>query len=595
MMLELARGCPNDCGYCAWNSSKVRRAHSEKRIAEELRWAVTHSMKHVTLIDSAINYETETLQRLVRAVRKADPQGRLTFTYNLRHELLDQAQARLLSRIPAFQILLGMETLSAPALRTANRKPFDKGSFEKALKLLGVRKPPVVGVILGMPGDTIAGFKRTLCYLEGLSRNPDTPIGAVLVSLLQVFPGTLMHDKAGRLGLRTIEKGIPYLSSGPGWRARELKEALLFLQRLRLSSPLPIKGPEGGNTIIKRMSRGELARNRILDTCQSDPGRLVRGRYPFLSVERHEAGSYVPAEVLVRYSLRCNQHCPFCSAPRPGPEPSPRDLERAFRTAAQLFPGAQFTITGGEPTLRRELPTHVRMLMGMKSFSQVRVQTNAVAFADTSYLREYRPDPRLVFFVSLHALDPVLYDELTGTQGMLRIAVSGLESLIGAGHRVVINAVMNSRNVGHLEAYSKELARMIGANERVQVHFSSLTCPEHRREAASFLVRYGKLVPELMTAMRRLERQGITVQSPLSSTHASFPPCAVPPGLRTKRAKLYEPLGHETGYEDPSKASLKSRSCQACAFDRRCLGFPREYAARFGLGDCRPLIAGTPR
>ncbi|MCX5796984.1 MAG: radical SAM protein [Elusimicrobia bacterium] len=574
MMLELARGCPNDCGYCAWNSAKLRRVHSQERIAAELRWAAARGMTNLTIVDSAINYETSTLRRFVRALKKADPKGRLTFTYNLRYELLDQEQARWLSEIPSGQVLLGMETLSAPALRLAGRKPFDRRRFESALRLLRDIKPPSVGVILGMPGDTLAGFKRTMRYLDGLAQDRATPMAAALVSLLQVFPGTAMHRKARRLGLRTMPQGIPYLWSGPGWGRKELQGALAFLRRLRASSPLLIKGPEGGHTIAS-------AKSRLLD--------LVQDRFPFLSVERHEAGSYVPGEVLVRCTSRCNQRCPFCSAPRPAREPAARELELAFKAAAELFCGAQFTLTGGEPTLRPELPALVRLLLGMKRFAQVRVQTNAVAFAKASYLKGFRPDPKLVFFVSLHALEPALYDELTGTRGMLPAAVRGLESLIAAGHRVIVNIVINSRNVGQLEAYSERLARMIGANDKVQVHFSSLTCPEHRPAAASYLVPYGTLVPELVKAMRLLSGQGIAVQSPLSATHASFPPCAVPAEFREEKVRRYRPLGHETGYEDFSKGYVKARACRGCAFDRCCLGLPKEYAARFGLKGCKPI------
>ncbi|OGS39004.1 MAG: hypothetical protein A3J82_05225, partial [Elusimicrobia bacterium RIFOXYA2_FULL_69_6] len=316
---------------------------------------------------------------------------------------------------------------------------------------------------------------------------------------------------------------------------------------------------------------------------------IVRKRFPFLSVERHEVGSYVPGEVLVRLTSRCSQRCPFCSAPRPAPDPSERDLRLSFRAAAELFPGAQFTLTGGEPTLRRSLPAHVRQLLAMGCFSQVRVQTNAVAFSRPGFAGRFRPDPGLVFFVSLHALDPELYDELSGTRGMLPAALTGLRALMAAGHRVIVNIVINSRNVGSLEAYAARLADMIGSNDKVQVHLSSLTCSEHRPAAASYLARYEDLVPALMKALHRLQRRGIVVQSPLSATHASFPPCVLPAGFRKDKVTRYRPLEHETGYEDASRDYEKSRLCRACAFDGNCLGLPREYAARFGLGACRPI------
>jgi uncharacterized Fe-S cluster-containing radical SAM superfamily protein len=366
-----------------------------------------------------------------------------------------------------------------------------------------------------------------------------------------------------------------------------------------MEQPLMVKGPEGGHTILRNMRKRDLVgpvrnllrRSQRVTSAKTRLFDIVQERFPFLSIERHEPGSYVPGEVLVRYTFRCNQRCPYCSAPRPTRDPSPRELELSFRAAARLFAGAQFTITGGEPTLRKELPAHVRLLLDMKRFSQIRVQTNAIAFAKASYLRRYRPDPELVFFVSFRTFDPILYDELTGTQGMLAAAVSGLQSLIEADHRVIINFVINNKNVEHLEEYSRRLGWMIGANDKVSVHFSSLTCPEHRPAAASYLVRYGQLIPRSLKAMRCLKKMGIAVQSPLSPTHASFPLCAVPEMLRREKVKQYRPLEHETGYEDFSKAYVKSMSCRTCALASGCLGLPREYADRFGLGECRPISA----
>ncbi|MBI5477777.1 MAG: cobalamin B12-binding domain-containing protein [Deltaproteobacteria bacterium] len=257
MMLELSRGCLNRCGYCAWNSAKTRRAFSQARLVDELRWALRNEVRHVTLIDSAINYEQSTLERFVAAAEAADPGRELRYTYNLRHELLTPAQVELLGRLRAQQVLLGMESLSEGAMRQSDREPLDRGRFQAALRLLrrlapdpAASPPTVVGVVLGLPGDTLDGFQRTMDYLGELAAEPaGSPIGAVLVSLLQVFPGTTLWRRRAELGIRVPGRGIPYVLEVGTFPRIDLQRALSYLNKLRVCRPLFVKRPEGAYTL----------------------------------------------------------------------------------------------------------------------------------------------------------------------------------------------------------------------------------------------------------------------------------------------------------------------------------------------------------
>lgn len=250
LLMELSRGCPNTCAYCSWNSSKLRRRQGRGRIAADLKWAVESGARHVTFIDSAINYETAALEDLAAAVAEADPGGQLEFTYNVRHDALSPAHLAILKKIPTRQLLLGMESLSPAALLASNRSPLDTTAFEASVKALAEVRPPVIGVVLGLPGDTLEGFKATMEFLGGLADSAQpSPVGAVLVSLLQVFPGAGLRACA-ETGLETKRKGIPYLLGHPGFPAADLRRAVAWLQSFRLRRYCPVKGPEGLSAIL---------------------------------------------------------------------------------------------------------------------------------------------------------------------------------------------------------------------------------------------------------------------------------------------------------------------------------------------------------
>ncbi|HPY19131.1 MAG TPA: cobalamin-dependent protein, partial [Polyangiaceae bacterium] len=125
VMLELSRGCLHACGYCTWNADKRLRHFGSSRIEQELRWAVRQGHQHITLNDSAINYDTERLRDFVEAIERADPSNRLRFTYNFRHDALTEEQFELFQRLPTHVALVGVETLSSRGMAQVDRQAVD--------------------------------------------------------------------------------------------------------------------------------------------------------------------------------------------------------------------------------------------------------------------------------------------------------------------------------------------------------------------------------------------------------------------------------------------------------------------------------------
>jgi radical SAM superfamily enzyme YgiQ (UPF0313 family) len=245
MMLELSRGCVNNCAYCNWNSDKTLRIHSYKRIREELLFAKEERIRHITIIDSAINYKEELLESLSQAVRELGLNRKMKFTYNLRYEIINERQVKYLKDIPAFQILIGLESINPNSLVNVNRRVSDLRKFEYAVSLLKTVCKPSIGVILGLPGDTPEQFKQTIYYLENLNYRQRGSIGAVLISLLQVFPASGIDKDRLKFKIRTFSKGVPYIRSNISWSPGDIVETILWVKDYRRRSRLNIRGIEG--------------------------------------------------------------------------------------------------------------------------------------------------------------------------------------------------------------------------------------------------------------------------------------------------------------------------------------------------------------
>lgn len=313
--------------------------------------------------------------------------------------------------------------------------------------------------------------------------------------------------------------------------------------------------------------------------------------FRFCTVERSRVGDQEITELLVRTTSSCNQQCPFCSAPDQS-TPSATTLAAMIREAPRVFPGVMLSLTGGEPTLRSSFADELRLALTLDGITRVQVQSNGVAFDRKVDPGLFHPSDRLAFFVSLHALDAAIYDRCTGTLGQLPLAVTGIRNLLRARHAVTINCVISSANLDHLEDYVRGLSETFPTDGPLNLHLSTLICPETRPEASDFLVPYPTVAARVRAIVPLAKRHGVVLESLRSSTHAAMPPCMLDPGERDRDIHRPKILDHETGFEDMSRPWVKASSCRQCVESASCLGVPRPYALRFGLAELAPIHKG---
>lgn len=397
-----------------------------------------------------------------------------------------------------------------------------------------------------------------------IALDADATAPAATVRVVGLAAGGPNYKATGRYGYR-------YATPGPETPALMARIDLAIAILARLEARLPDDWSRAGG---------------------GDPARAFAHRFPFASVDRSVGDDgRTEDQVLVRLTPRCNQDCPFCSAPDCA-EPDDDALAACIDAAAAGFPGCLLTLTGGEPTLRRGWDAVLSRALALPGVGGVQVQTNAVTFATAGAAARVAPDPRLLWFVSLHALDAPLYDRITRTQGQLPRALDGLRSLLAAGHRVIVNAVVGSANAAHLADLAARLPGLLPGLPLPQLHVSVLMCPPHRPASDEWLIPYEELVPLLERAVDAAAASGLPMSPLVASTHASIPPCFVSPAQRARMSNRPLIAAGETGYEDPSRPWVKAHACRACEADARCLGVPAPYARRFGLGGLRPF--GTP-
>lgn len=224
--LELTRGCPYRCDFCFESKGLPGLRRFPLALAErELRRFDEAGVEEVFVLDPTFNADQKRLKESVAAFRRAGPG--LRYYIELRAELVTAEQARLLSELDC-ALQLGLQTADPEVSARLGRR-LDPAAYARKVRLLD-EEGLVYGLdlIYGLPGDSLAGFRRSLDYALDLGPNH------LDAFRLAVLPGTVLADRAAELGLEH-DPDAPYLvRSAPGFGP----EALAAAERLAQAADL---------------------------------------------------------------------------------------------------------------------------------------------------------------------------------------------------------------------------------------------------------------------------------------------------------------------------------------------------------------------
>ena len=170
---------------------------------------------------------------------------------------------------------------------------------------------------------------------------------------------------------------------------------------------------------------------------------------PAPAVGDFDAGPRSMAAVrMLRVSVtdRCNFRCTYCM-PADGLPWLPKDQTLSFeeivevaRAATELHGVTHVKLTGGEPTVRRDLPMLVAMLRGLPGVRDLSMTTNGFSLGELS--RPLRDAGLDRVTVSLDSLDATRFKAITRT-GRLDRVTAGIEAALSAGFDAVkLNCVV---------------------------------------------------------------------------------------------------------------------------------------------------------
>ena len=202
VLWELTRGCPFHCAFC-FESKGIRsvRHFPMERIERELDYLLAHHVRDIFVLDPTFNMDKERTKKLLQLfIKKAKG---VHFTFENRAELLDEELVRLFSQLDC-ALQIGMQSSNPKALEAIDRH-MQMDKFRKNVRMLSSSGITFgLDLIIGLPGDTLEGFSKSLD--DAIGYKPSN----IDIFLLSLLPGTKLGDEAIHMPI-VYEHHSPYL------------------------------------------------------------------------------------------------------------------------------------------------------------------------------------------------------------------------------------------------------------------------------------------------------------------------------------------------------------------------------------------------
>ncbi len=284
-------------------------------------------------------------------------------------------------------------------------------------------------------------------------------------------------------------------------------------------------------------------------------------------------------DVILGYD--CNVACDYCTI-------TPEMRAQALTTrevVARLQHGRalaydRLSLTGGEPTIRRDLIGLVRAAKQL-GFHDIKLQSNGLLFAQADNVTRLVDAGVTLFHISVHTHEAARYDALVRRAGTYELMRRGLDNVVARGPALVVDLIMKEDTYRALPSALAWLEAR-GAR-RVDLWFVSLT--DGNRENVDSMPRMRDVVPYMREGLAFARARGMEVRS------LHVPRCL----LGEDHVHVFDPGADRVMVVTPEATfelkdskltgQLHMPCCAGCEHEAVCPGVRPDYLERYGDGE----------
>jgi len=284
----------------------------------------------------------------------------------------------------------------------------------------------------------------------------------------------------------------------------------------------------------------------------------------------------------------CNLGCTYCTiteAMRRRALPAERVAREIDRAAARGFTEVAFT--GGEPTIRPDLPALVKHAR-RRGFAHVKVASNGLRYAYAPYLDHLRACGVDRFHVSMHARGDEAYEATVRREAVAPLRRAAIENLVARGLDPVADLILKEDTYRDVRGWIADL-HALGVR-RFALWLVSLT--DQKAGNVAQLPHLPHVAEAVVPALDDARRGGYEVVS------LHVPRCFLPGDedhVRHPGADLVTVVTPDEVFDLKDSrlgGGMKPAGCEGCRWAEACPGLRRDYVEVFGGDEVRAVSGG---
>jgi MoaA/NifB/PqqE/SkfB family radical SAM enzyme len=281
----------------------------------------------------------------------------------------------------------------------------------------------------------------------------------------------------------------------------------------------------------------------------------------------------------------CNLGCTYCTITdemRRRALPAERVAREIDRAAARGF--REIAFTGGEPTIRPDLPALVKHAR-RRGFEHVKVASNGLRYAHAPYLEHLVACGVDRFHVSMHAPGDEAYEATVRREGTAALRRAAIENLVARGLDPVADLILKEDTYRDAQGWIDGLLAL--GVRRFALWLVSLT--DQNEGNVAQLPRLTDVAPRLVPAFDDARRGGYEVVS------LHVPRCFLPgheDHVRHPGADIVTVVTPDEVFDLKDSrlgGGVKPAGCQGCRWADACPGLRHDYVAVFGGDEVRAV------